>query len=721
MPTVTPQALIDETLSQAPLLAIQVFENTLARLAGRHKTKLSDAELGLFFTLAESLRRQRDAFINALQRHLNAELPAALNEAPDALQLTKLSPFDMMDSLGLIDERQALEDVAIASVINAIQENSAVELGQLSRMFDALRGNVHRKRDINPLRPGVFARLLCHSLHELTLAPAARAALLRVAGLAMAEALAPVYVRLCKHVHDTDLQPLLALSQSENQPPPVYGPTSKAGTLGDEPPAASHTLDKLMRRMQEHEAQQGIEATPSAPDQLPSLESLIASLGMPGDAGEAQNVRSSTGPTPLPSLGSDASASNDPASTANAVELLSRVYGKVLDDPGLLPEVRELLSRLKLSVLRVAEQDGELLSNQEHPFWQFINCVASHSTGFSQADNGRLRAFLTFVDSLVARIIVTPNPTATLYWEALYEAQQYIDIAARQAVAKTQITIEALERGQHREKWQNILRQQVREQLSQAVVSTTVRAFLEDAWVKAMAETMVRFGPEAAEVAPMIDLVDDLLWSVQPLRRPEEYEQLRQMLPTLAARLQFGFDLIQWPEARRTALLDELMDRHTRLLRSKPAPQAPLDETAALPEEDTTPSVHGSMDTLGQTDSKFWNESQVDRGTLPTVPVPLGSQDEADQPSSLDAWLVGLRLGSWCHLFVQDEWTTSQLTWISDSRNYFVFSGEQGAQPLSLTRGALLQLRAAGLLTALEDRPLVQRTVDNMMQTLDRQ
>jgi hypothetical protein len=306
-----------------------------------------------------------------------------------------------------------------------------------------------------------------------------------------------------------------------------------------------------------------------------------------------------------------------------------------------------------------------------------------------------------------------------LYWEALYEAQQFIDISARQAAAKTQITIEALERSLQRDKWQSLLRSQVHEQLRQAVVSTTVREFLENTWVKAMAETMVRYGPEAPEVQPMIDLVDDLLWSVQPLRRPEEREQLRQMLPTLTARLQFGFDLIQWPEDKRTALLDELMQRHTRLLRAASIAQAPPSELGPLPEEDTTPSVHGAMDSVSPADSRLWGESDVDRGELPTVPVPLGSYDENATPVTLDTWLVGLRLGSWCHLFLHGEWLTSQLTWISDSRNYFVFSGGPGEAPLSLTRGALLQLRAAGLLTALEERPLVQRAVDNMMHAFE--
>lgn len=699
MPTLTPQALVDETLSQAPALAVEVFENTLARLTGRHKKKPNDAELGLFFTLAESLRRQRKSFVDALQQRMHLELTAALNEAPEAIRLSASTLYGTPNDLGLIDEQQALEDVAVASVISAIQESSAVQLAQLSRMFDALRGSLYSKRDMNPLRASVFARLLCHTLHEVTLAPAARAAMLRVSGLALAETLMPVYARLCEHMRDADMQPLLAATRPEN--PPQHVPAGSSSTVessSDAAPTVPHTLDNLMRLMQEQSAHREDGSGPTT-DETTATSSVAAS-------------------TPFPGLNTEIDSEAVPS--AAAIALLSRLYNKVIDDPALVPEMREVLRRLHTSVLLVAEQDAQVLSNQEHPVWQLVNCVAGHSAGFSQPGGERLRAFIGFVESLVARIIVTTRPTATLYWEALREAQQYIDEGSRQAAAKSQLTIEALERSQQREEWKILLHQQVKEQLTQAVVSTTVRAFLVGPWVKAIAEAMVRFGQDAAEVSAMVDLVDDLLWSVQPLRRAEEREQLRQMLPTLSARLQFGFDLIQWPESHRKDLLDELMQRHTRLLQSAPAPHSPQSEMGALYEEDTTPSVHGAMDSLDPRDSRFWADSEIDRSRLATVPVPFDEPDESGSPTLLDAWLVGLRLGTWCHLFVQSRWITSQLTWISDSRNYFVFSGEQqDAPPLSLTRGAVLQLRAAGLLTALEERPVLQRAVDNMIRTLD--
>nr|WP_316643302.1 DUF1631 family protein [uncultured Roseateles sp.] len=700
MPPITPQSLVEAVLSQAPQLARDVLDGTLLRLEGRHPVKPRATELALFFNLAETLRRLREPFVLALQERLALELPAALQAPPTGAHRGK--PLAMLDELSLVDEQQALEDVAVAAAIRTIHEAARLSLQQLDTVFEAMRaGAAFSKREANPLRPAVFARLLCHALHALTLAPAARVALLRVAAEALAEVLEPIYAGLCAQVNETDYAPL-----PESSPPAPPKPAR------DDAPTVPHTLDNLLRRMQQRADEESTHPTPLSADALPSLDTLLASMGI-----AAEDKPPAPAPQGFPAITPQALA-DAPMPSTNAVELLSRVYDKILDDPALLPDVRNLLSRLQVSVLRVAVDDPLLLSQQEHPTWQFINCVASHSTGFNQGDRERLQAFLGFVEALIDRVAADHHPQAGLYWEALQETQQFIETSARQTVARTQNTIEMLERAQQREKWHGILRQQVREQLAQAVVSTTVRGFLEGPWVNAMAEAMVRFGPQSAQVQPMIDMVDDLLWSVQPLRHAEEREQLREMLPTLTARLRFGFDLINWPESRRGDLLDELMDRHTKLLRLAPDPRPVPSKMGSLADEDTTPSVHDTMDSLGG-GSSFWSDSMVDRGSLPTVPVPLATQDEAQLRATLEAWQRELKVGSWCHMFVQSQWTTAQLTWISDSRNYFVFSGEHGAPPQSLTRGALLQLRAAGLVTELEDRNLVQRAVDTMMQDLN--
>ena len=60
------------------------------------------------------------------------------------------------------------------------------------------------------------------------------------------------------------------------------------------------------------------------------------------------------------------------------------------------------------------------------------------------------------------------------------------------------------------------------------------------------------------------------------------------------------------------------------------------------------------------------------------------------------------------------------MAWISDSRQMFLFIGQVSDERHSLTRGALEQLVANGLITQLEHEPLLQRAIGTLMQDLDR-
>jgi hypothetical protein len=56
-----------------------------------------------------------------------------------------------------------------------------------------------------------------------------------------------------------------------------------------------------------------------------------------------------------------------------------------------------------------------------------------------------------------------------------------------------------------------------------------------------------------------------------------------------------------------------------------------------------------------------------------------------------------------------------QLLWRSEQGLYFLFAGERPGRTHSITRRALERLDAAGLLQPLEAKPLVQRTLDALL------
>ena len=67
---------------------------------------------------------------------------------------------------------------------------------------------------------------------------------------------------------------------------------------------------------------------------------------------------------------------------------------------------------------------------------------------------------------------------------------------------------------------------------------------------------------------------------------------------------------------------------------------------------------------------------------------------------------------------MQGKWTSAHLLWFSGNRQFFIFSSDHAGRMHSLTRRALERLRAEGLATSLEDRNLMQRAVDSLLQDL---
>lgn len=223
-----------------------------------------------------------------------------------------------------------------------------------------------------------------------------------------------------------------------------------------------------------------------------------------------------------------------------------------------------------------------------------------------------------------------------------------------------------------------------------------------------------------------IEWVDELLDSLQSPTDEAARQALRQRLPGLIEGLRSGCDAIALPDEQREPVLHELMLQHGRLLRGQ----------SALGEGDTVPQALADAQAqrelsqqellqrlLNERESQLpehWAHTRVDRGELPTVPVQ--QFDQEDQRAALAAiktWMDSVHIGTWYHLFVQSQWLTAQAAWISENQQYYLFIGQDADARHSLTRAALEQLLANGLITALDETSLLQRAVDTLMQDLN--
>jgi hypothetical protein len=654
-------SLLNQVRLETPALSRQLLNSIQSELDAKTQ----------HFPLLEGWRRMRGRFANDFELALLALLQAA-GRGDDPLQRRAAN----LDSLSLVDERQALQDVAVAHVIQSIEDRSGPELHQLSNFFAALRGTARARKNENPVRAALFAQALLVALSSVEIDPQHRYGLMRVAASPMAEGLHRVYSALCARLREADVSQLVSSHALRAQDHDIAQRIAQGRRS-----TGAATLDGLAQRVQEHNSR--------------SPKQNTAAIGA------AEPVfRAGQGP-----------------------DMLSRLYEQILADTRLLPPLKALLARLQVAVVRLAKLDNGLLQQQDHPAWGLLNRVAAHGMAFERADDERLLAFVRWMTAEMQTLIDAPLPDAAQFEQVLSRVESHLSQQAHERGKRSANALASLEREQMRPQWLQLLREQIKAQTADAPLGPKLRKFLNSRWVEVIVQAMVLHGPTSAQAMAQIEWVDQLLASLQALADEPAQQRLRLALPELIQQLRAGCDAIALGAEQRDPVLHELMLQHGRLLRGLPGLSngaAPA-SSAAKPELEPSPEELLQR-LLTERESQLpahWAHAQVDRGQLPTMPMQLF--DQHDQDASLAAvsnWMARQRVGGWYHLFIQSEWMTAQIAWISDTEQFYLFIGQDAEQRHTLTRGAVERLLANGLITALIDDNVVQHAVDTLMQDL---
>ena len=670
---------VQSVMARVPTLAAQWVSLTLGALRASNTDLALANDRRLLFQLMESLQNQRKKLEDQFAYQIQAEIEAA-DRPSSATSLDNMR----LDQLKLVDESEAEKEIEISRTLQLIDLKAEWELRELQAFAATLQGESTLRPEANIFRPTVFARALSNATNDLGLSVGERNLLLRIGAKVLSELLRNFYAEICDDLRNQGYTPLAY--RAVTMPPRI-----PASDINVTQPGA---LQSLLHRIP---SQHLMGRAMPAPMVAASLDHALGQLPSSGQISAP----------PPPGVRAD----------PQTVALMSRLFEQMVKDEQLQPAVQKVIAQLQPSVLRVAMHDPRLLRTDKHPAWRFMNEVASYANGHTGPKQSGLSSFMAFLQPLVQNLVENPRPQAAEFEEALHKVQNFIELRSQAELQPTQQAVSELEIADQRQALKPILRQQVARQLAATKVTERVKDFLSGPWVDVLAHTMATHDHDDAEVQTMLGTVDDLLMSLQRPATPEEHQALRRALPSLIDRLQKGMALIDLPEGQRDAILDELMIIHSRYLRSTPKPKRePTPEELVRQMQDEMALEHE----LDPEPAPPRQELDTNVGSLPTVPMSFGDEAPSDQTSAaVSEWVDSLHKGSWCKLLLQGQWVSAHLLWFSANRQFFMFSSDHAGRMHSLTRRALERLRSEGLATSLEDRNLMQRAVDSLLQDLD--
>ena len=404
---------------------------------------------------------------------------------------------------------------------------------------------------------------------------------------------------------------------------------------------------------------------------LTDLQSRSDHLGVP-DQGDGFGSGATSAParTVLRDVVPGYSSGEISVLDATTTELVAMLFDFVLARNELRDEIKVLLGRLQIPMLKASMVDRGFFSRKNHPARQLLNRLADAGLGWAPADGLQDPLYLKIRD-VVDHINRDFVDDLGIFMKALVDVEQFISEQEQDARPIIEAeTAEAEEADRHIAAVKGA-KDTVDARIGAHALPEQVKEFIEIAWQPHLQDALLERGKDSVEFSKAVDALDELIWSVSPKDQPNERAQLSQRVPSLVRRLREGLKSLS--DETIAPFFDKLFEVHSGLLRgATPEYEAPV----VMPEASNDTSFDPFRELVKTIERNQWIEMSDEKGAL----------------------------------------TYAKLAWISPQGTTYLFTTRLGRKAASLSPDELADWFRTDKARMIESEPIVDRALAGMFQ-----
>lgn len=397
-------------------------------------------------------------------------------------------------------------------------------------------------------------------------------------------------------------------------------------------------------------------------------------------------------------------------------DLVSMLFDRLFEDPRLPNAAKSLLARLQIPVLKVSMLDGSFFARKSHPARQLIDLVEDAFLDWDGEPDETDPKFAKFSD-VVAWVTTHFEDEVGVFDTALADIKRFLAEEALEVEQKASAAADDLLQTEVAEIANATASSLVQAKLARAgEVPQLVTDFLQQWWAPAMAKAWGPNGEADPVFAQRQKSLDDLLWSLQAKRGPEERLQLVNLLPGMLKVLEKGVTDVGMDQTESRAFFSELVNCHASAIRTG------LRQSAmGVPPVETALPAPSAPQAVGASVSMHPVPHAVEAQQLPTLETieietaPAVAQVAAEAETITNDFLPAR--GEWV-LWQADtgEERRLRLSWISPLGTRYLFTNRQGENGLALTRADLETHLESGRLQRLQrDGSATERALNQLL------
>jgi hypothetical protein len=645
----------------------------------------------------ESLRELRLMRLEIAQRFQNA----ALSSYNLFWRLGPQAASDHAAELKLIEQDELEESLATDEIANKAEKRFEASLYLLDRRFSHLLGGATVGSDNNPVAPLALARAFAAALGAFHNDLRVKLIAYKTFGQRLEHHIGNLYDELNSRLRHGDVLPGLTAEPSPGAPDGARAnaPTPPRSPQQFPPADGFGALTTLLHQYRLRQGGPLAAASGTGSGIEVDQTELLRALGELQRSSVAMglfthDLSAMRGASVKKDLRKALAKNTDPGqmrlreADLDTIDTVSMLFDFVLEEKSLPDAMKAQVARLQVPMLKLALIDQSFFRQAAHPARQLLNRLAR--LAFTWTDDGDRSESSLYgrIESLISRVLVEFREDPGVFEAVSQELSEFMEREQQGARMTEERTRQVSQGKEQLLTARRRVEQEIHSRLApRRQLPEVVQALLRDGWKDVLLLTYLRQGPDSPQWTEAVELIDELLWSVEPKPDSVAREQLLSAIPQLLAGLRNGLSGISYDKNRMAKLLKDLQAVHISCLRGE--------------------------------------EAGLDMAPIPVLGHgPAEPRMHARRPPTEDEYTelaAGLEVGSWVEIRSADgTQSRAKLSWRSDFGDVYVFVNRRGVKVRELGTGELAELMRRGQAEVLEDPqvPLVERALVSMMRRM---
>jgi hypothetical protein len=663
-------------------------------------------------------------------------------------------------ALALIQDEELRTQIVAAEIARALRESAGADYERCAARVRALMPGLWQDDDLNPLGARSVAAAALAAFGDLGEAEVVAGALRMALLSRLTPGLAGAFEELGAWLAGEGVEPL---STAADQPPPPpaatpwpipTAPDGRPDASPPEPPDAASAATgsdagqaKPQRTIdvtaQAADAARVLGSSPFAtaegPPKLNVLLTLQPVVEIERDAvafahaiGALPYSRRARGEF-FGNVRSRLRAAGVQPTQLYVVDLVAAMFDYVVDDRRVPEAAKPLIWRLQQPTVALALLDPSYLGDEPRSLRRLVENLGAIINAFSE-DLTRGSELFRRLDTVVRAVEIVAGALQTRSAVMARQVEHEYSRAARnvaqliERVVQERTSLESTparrNRRDYRRRPGRDREQEVTERLSRMLaerlerhhVPESVREFVLNVWLRHLRTAALRDGEESAEFKVALEVVDDLLWSLDGSKERQSRRALAQKIPPLIRVLTQGLREIGAKDEEFKPFFDELFLIHLRKMQRRVRANGSGGTRTTDRGEDTG---FGGFGTTGTSGDVTFADRRPAPPDAPPVSAPADAESEGtdrkllevlasldlgdlpQQPRALeldaDRALATLRRGDWLRLAGRDGAPVfAKVAWINARRTVVLMVRHPDRRALSMRAGELQERFARG-------------------------